>query len=200
MKGIGRVVAWVVCFAAGGVRGQEYVLEPLPLAPLQAKWAVGWDAGRLLRGQAVATLERWLHPEFSVQAMAGALVTKPLTGWAVLASEVDASTLAGGSTIGLGVRFHPNPAPDAPLRAFVGFEAIRDRYEIATPVAANVWVHRELRALIGATREFNAHWSASVHVAVNATRDRFARRTYHPGASELSAPGRVAGIQLSYRW
>ena len=75
MKGIGRVVAWVVCFAAGGVRGQEYVLEPLPLAPLQAKWAVGWDAGRLLRGQAVATLER-SPPSYNSPAAAAARDTR----------------------------------------------------------------------------------------------------------------------------
>ena len=184
----------------GGATGQDYVPEPVAPSAVQAKWAVGWDAGRLLRGQAVATLERWFHPEFSVQAVGGALVTDPVSGWPMLGGEFDAASLESGSTVGLGVRFHPTPASDAPLRAFVGFEVNRDRFEIRSEAASNVWVHRELRALIGATRTWGDHWAVTGHVAVNATHDRYARRSVAVGATSISAPGRVAGVQLAYRW
>lgn len=198
-----RRIVWSLglCFGlVGAVAGQEYVPEPvLPLAG-QAKWAVGWDAGRLFRGQAVANVERWFHPEFSVQVTGGALVTDPVTGWPVLGGEFEAAALESGTTAGIGVRFHPAPAPDAPLHAFVGFEVNRDRFEVLSEAVTNVWVHRELRALIGATHTWGEHWAVTGHVAVNATHDRYARRSAAVGSAGISAPGRVAGVQFAYRW
>ena len=197
-----RIALVVGVFLAffGVSSGQDYVSEPLAPSDFQAKWAIGWDAGRLLRGQAVVTAERWFHPEFSLQAVAGTLVTEPIWGWPVLGSDLAPSALESGTTWGMGVRFHPTPAPGAPVRAFVGFAVNRDQFTIRQGTAQNVWVHQEIRALIGATKSLGEHWALTGHVAVNATNDRLARRTLSTGVEAISAPGRVAGIQVAYRW
>ncbi len=193
--GLMCVFAWA--FSAP-MQGQEYVVERAVEEDVQAKWAIGWDLNRLVRGQAVASLERWFHPEFSAYVLGGAMVSQPLAP--VLGTDIEWSDVEAGSSVGCGVRFHPSAPATSPVRGFVGFEINRDRYTFSESAGPNTWVHRELRALIGATYRLGHHVALTGHVAVNATADAYARRSYRPSGANMSIPGRVAGLQLAYRW
>lgn len=193
--------ACLVCMClVGAIRAQDYVQESTTCNSGAPSWAIGWDVGRLLRGQAVGTVEHWFHPEFSVQLLGGAMVADPIAGLPQLGAEVDWNVLESGSTMGIGFRFHPMPEAGAPVNAFIGFELNRDRYEYRESTGPNVWLHREVRVLIGATRQIGEHWGLTGHVAVNATQDRFMRRAFTPNTQPMSLPGRVAGLQLTYSW
>ena len=188
----------LLCTFSGVALSQVYVTEGPILQGIQAKHAVGWDLSRLARGQAVATAEHWFHPEFSAYVSGGRMVARPLAP--LPGTELDWNTVQSGSVVGAGVRFHPMAPESAKTRAFVGFELNRDRYVFLENQGPNAWVHRELRALIGATRNLGNHVVLTGHVAVNATHDRFQRQVFNPGGASMSIPGRIAGLQLAYRW
>lgn len=196
LRAIGWMCALVLVFSEAA-QGQDYVMEPVLHADFQAKWSIGWDLNRLVRGQAVASIEHWFHPEFSAYVLGGTMVARP---WAPLpGAEIEWSAIETGSALGMGVRFHP-PAADARIRGFVGFEINRDRYTFSESAGPNAWVHRELRALIGATVPWGDHFALTGHVAVNATNDAFARTSYRSAGANMSIPGRIAGLQIAYRW
>jgi len=192
--------ALLCCGALGLLRAQEYVSEPMGIMESPHQWEVGWDVGRLLKGQVVGTVQHWFHPEFSVMVSGGVLVSAPLNSTSGLGVEMAAGVIESGGTMGLGVRFHPQSSSASNVRAFIGFEANRDRYHMVDFTERNTWIHQEWSALIGATKSWGDHWAVTGHVAVNSTRDRFALRTVSAGAKSMAAPGRVAGLQLAYRW
>ena len=196
LRAIGWMCALVLVFSEAA-QGQDYVVEPGLSDDFQAKWSVGWDLNRLVRGQAVASLEHWFHPEFSAYILGGTMVARP---WAPLpGAEIEWNAVESGSALGMGVRFHP-PSDAARIRGFVGFEINRDRYTFSEVSGPNAWIHRELRALIGATVPWGNHFALTGHVAVNATDDAFSRYTYRSTRANMSIPGRIAGLQLAYRW
>lgn len=188
----------MLCTFSGVALSQVYVSEGPILVGTQAKHAVGWDLSRLTRGQVVASVEHWFHPEFSAYVSGGRMVARPLAP--LPGTEVDWNAVQSGSVVGAGIRFQPMAPESARTRAFVGFELNRDRYIFLENQGPNAWVHRELRALIGASRPLGHHLVLTGHFAVNATHDRFLRQTFNPAGGSLSIPGRIAGLQLAYRW
>ena len=188
------------CLAIGLVQAQDYVSEPVSLVEHSTRWEVGWDASRMLKGQAIGTVQHWFHPEFSVLVSGGLLVSEPWKRTSLVGVETAPGEIESGSALGVGVRFHPQPMVASSTRAFIGFEVNRDRYGIVDGMERNTWIHQEWSALIGATKSWGRHWVMTGHVAVNSTQDRFAQRTVATGAKSMTAPGRVAGLQLAYRW
>lgn len=184
----------------GLLRSQDYVSEPRMGLENPHQWEVGWDVSRLLKGQAVGTVQHWFHPEFSLMVSGGMLVSNPWHGVPGLGVEMATGQIESGGAMGLGVRFHPQPVQASKMRTFIGFEVNRDRYEIVDLSVRNTWIHQEWSALLGATKSCGEHWAITGHVAVNSTQDLFALRTVSTGVKSMAAPGRVAGLQLAYRW